>query len=81
MVPALVRLLAGMRAFVNGECASLYEALPTVGEIAVVRSLISVDSVVPCQIRFAIKSLLQHNGGLAEVGCRSRTGGVRQRET
>ncbi len=58
---ALVWLLAGVSTFVDGERASLYEAFPTVGEVAIVRSLISVDPVMPCQIGFAIEPLLRHS--------------------
>ena len=61
MMPALMRLLASVSTFVDGEGAPLYEAFPTVGEVAVVWSLISVDPVVTCQIRFAIKSLLRYS--------------------
>jgi hypothetical protein len=65
-MPALVRLLASVGTFVDSERASLYEAFPTVGKVAIVRSLVSVDPVVPCEIRFTIESLLRHGGELAE---------------
>ena len=68
MVPALVRLLAGVGTFVDGERAALYEAFPAIGEVAVIRPLISVNPVVPCQIRFAIEPLLRYSRSVSGVG-------------
>ena len=65
MVPALVRLFTGVCALVDRECASLNEALATVGKVAIVGSLISMDPVVSCQVRFAIEPLLRHDWELA----------------